>query len=981
MQRVWVAIAVALATPAWAADKPEMAPPGAWVEPFPAAKGKAPAPPAGEDVPLQVLRLDQQVRFGKDQDERYVETAIKLLTPQGLAAMGTISLPWQPDFSTLIIHKLHIIRGAETIDVLADGREFTVLRREEKLESAILDGVLTAAIQPEGLQVGDIIELAFTVRHRDPVLADHSEFLVSAPFAPPGMRVHVAAQWPADRTIQWRKTAPMPAPKVWKDKDGNHLTATLDDLSTLTLPKNAPARFAPARQIEFSSYAGWADISAAMAPLYEKAAAIPAGSPLLAEIEKIRATSPDPKQRATAALRLVQDRIRYVYQGMNSGNLMPAAAGDTWTRRFGDCKGKTALLLAILRALDIKAEPAAVSTVNGDGLDARLPLVGLLDHILIRAEIDGKSYWLDGTRLGDGDIDGIAVPPFRWALPVRAAGSGFVPLVQSPFDKPAMQTDVAIDASLGIYLPAPIEVTTIFRGDGAVQMNLQLAALTGKDRDTGLKAYWKDRYSFLTPEQVSTSFDAKAREYVMKVSGTAELKWTAYGYEVDHAGLGWKADYKRDEGQSIDPPVEVTFPYYQAYKETIVLPREGRGFTVEGEDVDTKAAGYAFSRKTRIADGTLVMEASTRALQPEIPYADALAASAAIDAIDKVRVFARTPRDYQRTAAEQKRLFDTEPTTADGYVDRGNGLLNSGELDKAIADFDKAIALDANSAIAFADRGIAYAWKKQSDKALADFDKAAAINPRMPEVFNGRAIVLGEQGDFGGAIAALGRAIDLKEDNRWALHRRAGLYVVQGDDAKALGDLATLLKTNPADMQALAMRQDIEARTGRYEAALATLDEMAKTPAAPGTFDVTRAYVLARMGKADQARALFAAQRQKAGKDKMALNNLCWTQGQADFDLDTALADCEASLKIDPEAPPTLDSSGMVLLRMGRFDDAIKRYDRALAKAPGMPASLYGRGIARLRKGEAEAGQADLAAATKAEPGIAVYFGGFGVKP
>ncbi len=86
---------------------------------------------------------------------------------------------------------------------------------------------------------------------------------------------------------------------------------------------------------------------------------------------------------------------------------------------------------------------------------------------------------------------------------------------------------------------------------------------------------------------------------------------------------------------------------------------------------------------------------------------------------------------------------------------------------------------------------------KQSDKALADFDKAAAINPRMPEVFNGRAIVLGEQGDFGGAIAALGRAIDHKEDNRWALHRRAGLYVVQGDDAKALGDLATLLKTNP----------------------------------------------------------------------------------------------------------------------------------------------------------------------------------------
>ncbi len=162
-------------------------------------------------------------------------------------------------------------------------------------------------------------------------------------------------------------------------------------------------------------------------------------------------------------------------------------------------------------------------------------------------------------------------------------------------------------------------------------------------------------------------------------------------------------------------------------------------------------------------------------------------------------------------------------------------------------------------------------------------------------------------------------------------------------------------------------------RTGRYEAALATLDEMAKTPAAPGTFDVTRAYVAGADGQADQARALFAAQRQKAGKDKMALNNLCWTQGQADFDLDTALADCEASLKIDPEAPPTLDSSGKVLLRMGRFDgrhQALRpRLGQGPRQCPPRSTAAASPGCARARP---RAGQADLAAATKAEPGIAV---------
>ena len=66
-----------------------------------------------------------------------------------------------------------------------------------------------------------------------------------------------------------------------------------------------------------------------------------------------------------AALALVQDQVRYVFLGMNEGALVPADAEETWTRRFGDCKGKSALLVALLRALDIDAEPVAVNALAG----------------------------------------------------------------------------------------------------------------------------------------------------------------------------------------------------------------------------------------------------------------------------------------------------------------------------------------------------------------------------------------------------------------------------------------------------------------------------------------------------------------------------------------------------------------------------------------------------------------------------------------
>ena len=133
-----------------------MRPPGAWVKPH------EPGKPIGPDTttPTRILLSDSQIRFDGAAREVYAETLVKIQTSQGLSGVGNLAFAWKPDNDTLTIHKLHIIRGDQVIDLLANGRTFTVLRRENNLEMAMLDGALTAAIQPEGLQVGDILDLA-----------------------------------------------------------------------------------------------------------------------------------------------------------------------------------------------------------------------------------------------------------------------------------------------------------------------------------------------------------------------------------------------------------------------------------------------------------------------------------------------------------------------------------------------------------------------------------------------------------------------------------------------------------------------------------------------------------------------------------------------------------------------------------------------------------------------------------------------------
>ena len=114
-----------------------------------------------------------------------------------------------------------------------------------------------------------------------------------------------------------------------------------------------------------------------------KAARVPAQGPLRNEVERIREASQDPVARAEAALKLVQGRIRYVALQMGQGGLVPADAETTWSRRYGDCKGKTALLLALLAELGIEAVPVIVNNSGSDdGLDARLPTPGALSTSL-----------------------------------------------------------------------------------------------------------------------------------------------------------------------------------------------------------------------------------------------------------------------------------------------------------------------------------------------------------------------------------------------------------------------------------------------------------------------------------------------------------------------------------------------------------------------------------------------------------------------
>ena len=93
-----------------------------------------------DEAPVRILLADQQHWLEPGRQIVYSAFALKVQTPQGLAA-GNLSFPWRPETDDLTVHKLIVRRDGQTIDILGSGQTFTVVRREANLESATLDGV------------------------------------------------------------------------------------------------------------------------------------------------------------------------------------------------------------------------------------------------------------------------------------------------------------------------------------------------------------------------------------------------------------------------------------------------------------------------------------------------------------------------------------------------------------------------------------------------------------------------------------------------------------------------------------------------------------------------------------------------------------------------------------------------------------------------------------------------------------------------
>ncbi|MFD9131692.1 tetratricopeptide repeat protein [Streptomyces bottropensis] len=297
------------------------------------------------------------------------------------------------------------------------------------------------------------------------------------------------------------------------------------------------------------------------------------------------------------------------------------------------------------------------------------------------------------------------------------------------------------------------------------------------------------------------------------------------------------------------------------------------------------------------------------------------------------------------------------------------GALERGGVHDALGVLLLRAALDAGrQAHARALRGRALHRDGAHERAVAEYDQALALDPRAATAWQGRAVARAHAGDYAGAVADLDRADALTPDDTTTLVLRGDYHRLLGDPDAAVADLDRAVALDPVRRSTWASRGAARLAQGRLDEALADLDR---------ALELDGEYVWALVRRARVRRSRGEHERQLADlHHAVALDpDAPWVHCErgdalrvADRD-EEALADYDRALALDPLYASAYAGRGVTRFRLGRLDDALTDLDAAVALRPEYAWALRHRAAVHLELGAPERALADAERARALRPG------------
>jgi tetratricopeptide (TPR) repeat protein len=257
--------------------------------------------------------------------------------------------------------------------------------------------------------------------------------------------------------------------------------------------------------------------------------------------------------------------------------------------------------------------------------------------------------------------------------------------------------------------------------------------------------------------------------------------------------------------------------------------------------------------------------------------------------------------------------------------------------------------------MAYNNLGLTYAGKGQLDDAMAQYQKALAINPHLAEPHNNLGNALVQQRKIGAAITEYETALDIDPYYGRAHNNLGNALVQSGRVDDAIAHYKRALEIDPRYVDAYNNLGNALGQKGDLNDAITAYDEALQIAPADARAHDGLGNALNQSGKVDEALVEYQTALRLDPRYLEAHNDLGVTllqKGQAD----EAIAQFRAALQLNPNSADTHYNLGYALLQKGRLEEAIAQYEIVVQLEPGNASAQ--KNLAQARALEHQAGGA-----------------------
>jgi len=287
-----------------------------------------------------------------------------------------------------------------------------------------------------------------------------------------------------------------------------------------------------------------------------------------------------------------------------------------------------------------------------------------------------------------------------------------------------------------------------------------------------------------------------------------------------------------------------------------------------------------------------------------------------------VAVTDRLERAYWQCQEGMEDTSEPEKT-----IEACSHLLDSGSLPSVDLKF------------AYGSRGAAYLVTENYEAAIADFTELIRRSPVKAEAFKFRGDAYYGAGIYDRAIADYSHVIEYGHLRTEGFVRRCQAHFANGQVEHALADCGIATRRYPKTVTAFLVRGGIFMSTGAYEEALMDFDEASRLEPDSWLAWLRRGDANYEMGQYE--RAISDYQRAvHLNPNARNLNAWAWSLYLAS-QYGRALVEIERSLALEPDNPAAIDTRAHVLAALGRTDEALTNFRRALEIADPESIAFY----------------------------------------